>query len=162
MGQSQLPRDIAWASPRFLFHGYSYDALVGLCPQSTLAAELSVVPIYTFFLTETLLQSSKHNSVWMTSTRITPCISGNSTIIGTEGEGHVAVFVVCVCVCSMAIPSQLSPYVDSFFNTPSNQLLSSWKTALLRGTLINLVVACISKSEHFRTYVSWQFRLILF
>lgn len=70
-----------------------------------------------------MLQLLKHVNVWMISTRILQseflCISTISTITGTEGEEHVAVFVVCVfldqavttepccTLCVLSIPNNM-------------------------------------------------------
>jgi hypothetical protein len=72
LGQSQFSCDIARASPRPSFHSCNYGIFIGWCPYNPWTICIyKCRRCYTSCLTETLLQLSKHVSVWMTSTRIT-------------------------------------------------------------------------------------------
>jgi hypothetical protein len=83
---------------------------------------------YTFFLTETLLKSTKQFSVLVTSTRITYRL-----LLYSSGLLHVFRFKACGCICrvySMIVRSQLNP--AAHLTTRVNQ----WRSPFMSRTII--------------------------
>ena len=83
------------------FHSCNYGIFIGRFTYSPWASFThNCRSLYTSCVTETPVQSSKRIKYFTTSTRITLgkllCIISGSTITGTEGKEHVAVFVMCV------------------------------------------------------------------
>jgi hypothetical protein len=75
--QSQFP----WDSPRLSLHACNCGIFIGWCSYSPWATCIHVCHRrFTSFLKETLLQSSKHPSVWLTSPRITYSVYSRATV----------------------------------------------------------------------------------
>lgn len=92
---------IAWASTWLAFHSCSYDFFIDWCRYSPSKPCIHKWRMcYASCRMKTLMQSSKQISVWVTSNKIMkcefPCISTWTTVTGTEGKQHVAVFDVYV------------------------------------------------------------------
>jgi hypothetical protein len=104
---------------------------------------------YTACVTETLLQSSKHINVWMTSTRITrrifPCTSNISTIAGSEGEEHVTVFFMCTFLDRSATAES---YCALHVLITRDNALHGMRSVSARSK-----ATCLPKMERLRTYV---------
>jgi hypothetical protein len=72
LGLSRFPCNMTRDLPRLSFHGCNCGIYIDWCSYSPWATCIHVCHTrYTSCLPETLLQLSKHASVWMTSTRIT-------------------------------------------------------------------------------------------